>query len=104
MSTPEETPEAAPLHVNKAVLLVSIKDALDKNLITSGEIYSFIGDTCGRSATDAQKAGVSDYHTINDECEIDDEAWASEADGGYWVHAWLWVPVETPDEPEDEEE
>ncbi len=28
------------------------------------------------------------------EVEIDDDAGVSEADAGFWVQAWVWVPVE----------
>ncbi len=35
----------------------------------------------------------------NDDVEIDDEPGTSEADGGTWVAAWVWVA-----QPDDEEE
>lgn len=35
----------------------------------------------------------------NEDCEIDEDAPFSDADGGTWVGAWVWVP-----EPEDETE
>lgn len=49
------------------------------------------------TATDAQREAASGifcqgWGPFADEIEIDDEASVSEADDGYWVSSWVWVP------------
>lgn len=36
-----------------------------------------------------RKAAKDEYAT--DECEIDEDAYTSHADDGYWVSAWVWI-------------
>ena len=52
-------------------------------------------------ATGHEREAVVEAHDLwgTDDIEIDDTAYVSHADDGYWVSAWLWVPQ--PEEDED---
>jgi hypothetical protein len=52
------------------------------------------------TATDEQLDAARKLYRSN-EIEIDDDAAISQADDGYWVQAWVWVPVENEDEVDD---
>lgn len=41
-------------------------------------------------------------HQTNDDLEIDDDPLLSVADEGVWVSAWVWVPIESEDDDEEE--
>lgn len=45
----------------------------------------------GYTAEEARQRARADYAT-GDDVQIDDDATVSEADGGAWVAAWVWVP------------
>lgn len=49
-------------------------------------------------STDAQRAAAMRIHANGDELEIDDNAGISQADDGYWVQAWVWVPESKDDD------
>jgi hypothetical protein len=41
---------------------------------------------------------------VSDDVEIDDDPFLSIADEGVWVSAWVWVPIETEGDNDDNEE
>jgi hypothetical protein len=81
----------------KQHVIDTVKAAVEGGVIAPQELYAAMcamtvpGETAPIGATQAQRDAVANYHSINDECEIDDECWHSPGDNGYWVHAWLWV-------------
>lgn len=50
-----------------------------------------------KKATPEQIDQARDIHQSND-VEINDDAGVSEADNGFWVQAWVWVPTGEEDE------
>lgn len=52
-------------------------------------------------ATQEQVDRANELHGSN-EVEIDQGAFLSPADGGFWVSAWVWVPGGTGEENDDE--
>jgi len=82
--------------------LTAIENALDQP--TPGNIaaaHKAVQETRSSTATDDQLAEARAIHA-NDDLEIDDDATVSEADNGYWVQAWVWVPQDDEDDSDVE--
>jgi hypothetical protein len=60
--------------------------------VTPEDLYAAIGRLSDSTncATPAEIAEAREKYRT-DECEIDDEAWASRGDDGVWVAAWVWL-------------
>jgi hypothetical protein len=48
----------------------------------------------GRDEIESYRSRAAENHEEEGSLEIDDNAQVSEAEGGAWVEAWVWVPKE----------
>lgn len=73
-----------------AIVNVRPIGCMQQALETCAEVRKIIASDEQRAA--AEEIFCKGWGPFADEIEIDDEASVSEADDGYWVSAWVWVP------------
>ena len=67
---------------------------------TAAEMQKILHNAKRNMADPALREAAHDEYGT-DEVEIDDEPAIAPADGGTWVAAWVWMPDEEDDEPEE---
>lgn len=86
------------------------EDDLDKRLrallkrtgATAMQVHEAIGRVNPECLATDEEREVAEAEHASDECEIDNTAWVSHGDDGYWVQAWVWVEAPRASDESDE--